>query len=178
MAIIPKLFWTTLTNISVTNFKCNRRRNDNMNNSKFWLDLKRGRQAEVLVTNAFRMMGYGVMDVTKNPVFWKKDVDLLIWDHDETKYMFECKADWNMHKTGNVVLELTSKTGSQGWFRTSEATHFAICDMQNRICYIARASELREYAQQHPDLPQIRLNDCECLLINVNECPLFQKIHI
>ena len=49
-----------------------------MNNNSFYLDLKRGRQAEVLVANAFRMMGYGVMDVTKNPIFWHKGIDLLI----------------------------------------------------------------------------------------------------
>ena len=40
-----------------------------MNNIEFFIDLKRGRQAEVLVANAFRMMGYDVMDLTKNPVF-------------------------------------------------------------------------------------------------------------
>lgn len=149
-----------------------------MKNTNFWKDLERGRQAEVLVANAFSMMNYDVMDVSKEAVFWSKDVDLLIWDHDETQYKFEVKADWNMYKTGNAVLELTSKTGSQGWFQTSEATHFAICDMHNRVCYIARANELREYVQQNPDLPLIWLNGCECLLVNVNDCPLFQKIHI
>ena len=142
----------------------------------FLLDLERGRQAEVLVTNAFRLMGYDVMDVTKNPAFWKKDIDLLIWDHDGTQYKFEVKADWNMHKTGNVVLELTSKTGTEGWFLTSEATHYAICDMHNRICHIARAHELKEYVQQHSDLQHVCLNGCECILININDCPLFQKI--
>lgn len=40
-----------------------------MDSINFLLDLERGRQAEVLVANAFRMMGYDVMDVTNNPVF-------------------------------------------------------------------------------------------------------------
>lgn len=49
-----------------------------MINNDFYLCLERGRQAEVMVANAFRSMGYDVMDVTKNPAFWKQDVDLLI----------------------------------------------------------------------------------------------------
>ena len=64
-----------------------------MINNDFYLCLERGRQAEVMVANAFRSMGYDVMDVTKNPAFWKQDVDLLIWDHDGIQYKFEVKAD-------------------------------------------------------------------------------------
>ena len=40
-----------------------------MDSIEFLNDLKRGRQAEVLVANAFRLMGYDVLDMTKNPVF-------------------------------------------------------------------------------------------------------------
>ena len=40
-----------------------------MDNINFLTDLSRGRQAEVLVMNAFRTMGYDVIDLTNNPVF-------------------------------------------------------------------------------------------------------------
>ena len=64
-----------------------------MQNNAFFLDLSRGAQAEVLVSNYFRGNGYDVMDVTKNPRFWDQDVDLLIWDHNDIQYKFEVKAD-------------------------------------------------------------------------------------
>ena len=83
-----------------------------------------------------------------------------------------------MHRTGNAVLELTSKTGNKGWFLTSEATHFAFCDMKNRIAYIARSTELRQYASLHSNLPHITLNGCECIFISVNEPDMFHKITI
>ena len=40
-----------------------------MDSINFLIDLERGRQAEVLVANAFRTMGFAVMDVTKSPKF-------------------------------------------------------------------------------------------------------------
>ena len=40
-----------------------------MQNNAFFLDLSRGAEAEVLVSNYFRGNGYDVMDVTKNPTF-------------------------------------------------------------------------------------------------------------
>lgn len=148
-------------------------------NNDFYLDLKRGRQAEVMVMNAFRSMNYGVMDVTKNPKFWKEDVDLLIWDHDGTRYKFEVKADWTLHRTGNIVLELTSKTGSDGWFRTTEATHIVFTDMINRIGYIVRSTDLRNYVEHHSNIDHGILGGCECLLININDCSeLFTKINL
>lgn len=64
-----------------------------MKNDTFFIDLKRGAQAEVLVMNYFRMNGYDVIDVTKNPAYFKKDIDLLVFGHDGTRYYFEIKAD-------------------------------------------------------------------------------------
>ena len=144
---------------------------------QFFTDLERGKQAEVLVAKAFVGMGYSVFDVSEDSSYWGQDIDLIIYDRNSQEHYFEIKADWNMYKTGNVVLELTSQTGSDGWYRTSEATHFAFCDMINRICYIARAAELHEYTE-HTDLPHVKLNNCECILLNVYDCQLFQKIRI
>jgi len=150
-----------------------------MQNNAFFMDLSRGSQAEILVTNYFRGNGYDVMDVTKNPIFWKKDIDLFVYDHDGTQYKFEVKADWTIHRTGNVVLELTSKTGTEtGWFNTTESTHIVFTDMENRIGYVARTHELREFVQRHPDLQRVRLNGCECVLVNINDCNLFQVIRL
>ena len=146
-------------------------------NNNFYIDLNRGRQAEVMVANAFRSMGYDVMDVSKNSFYWKKDVDLLIWDHDLTRYMFEVKADWSISRTGNVVLEITNKMGGKGWFETTESTHIVFCDMVNKIGYIARTNELKEYTESH-NLDMGILNGCHCYFVNVNEYGEFNKISL
>ena len=62
-------------------------------NYQFYKDLLRGRQAEVLVTEAFDTMGFFVEDVTENPEYWDKDIDLIIYGHDGTPHPFEVKAD-------------------------------------------------------------------------------------
>lgn len=145
----------------------------------FYKDLQRGRQAEVMVANAFRSMGYDVMDMTKNIKFWHDDIDLLIFDRDGTQHQFEVKGDWTIGRTDNVVLELTSKVGGDGWFITSKASHFAFVDMQNSVAYIARAGELRQHVLQKPDLLHVRLNGCECILLNINEAAsIFQKVRL
>ena len=150
-----------------------------MQNNAFFLDLSRGAQAEMLVSNYFRGNGYDVMDVTKNPIFWKKDIDLFIYDRDGTKYEFEVKADWTIHRTGNVVLELTNKLGEKsGWFNKTEASHIVFTDMENRIGYVARTNELRKYVCLHPDLPKVVLNSCDCVLVNINDYGLFQVIKL
>ena len=64
-----------------------------MINNDFYMCLERGRQAEMMVMNAFRSMGYEVMDVSKCRDYWDKDIDLLIWDHNLKQYAFEIKAD-------------------------------------------------------------------------------------
>ena len=144
----------------------------------FFLDLERGHIAEVAVANWFRARGFEVLDLTKNPVFWKKDIDLRIWDHNGIPYDWEIKADWNIWKTANVCLELTSKTGSKGWFETTESTHICFVDMKFRIAYIARTAELRTYVHNDPSLRRMCLNGCECVLVNIDTCELFTTIHV
>ena len=148
-------------------------------NNDFFYDLSRGAQGETLVANAFTQMGYEVMSVSKNPMWFKKDVDLMIWDNDGTQYKFEVKADWSMHRTGNVILELTSKVGTPGWFETTESDHLVFCDMENRIGYVFRTEELRDYVQKDPELDRGKLNGCECIILNINNCnSLYQKIRL
>ena len=72
--------------------------------SNFYDDLARGRQGEILVTKALREMGHTVEDVTKDSDYWKKDIDLIV-----DGGTLEVKSDWNMGKTGNIVLEMRKR---------------------------------------------------------------------
>ncbi len=73
---------------------------------------------------------------------------------------------------------MTSKSGGEGWFKTTEASHIAFCDMQDRIAYIARMDELKAWVSDAQDADRVKLNGCECILVNVNEYDGFQKMAI
>ena len=146
--------------------------------NEFYLDLERGHIAEVAVANWFRARGFEVLDLTKNPEFWKKEIDIRVWDHDGIPYDWEIKADWNIWKTANVCLELTSKTGGKGWFEITESTHICFVDMKFRIAYIARTEELRTYVKNNPGIKKMNLNGCLCALVNVDQCDLFNRITV
>lgn len=157
--------------------------------SEFLNDLAKGKQGEVLVANAFRNMGYPVTDVTSNPDYWKKDIDLLIDDNGIERRM-EVKSDWNMGKTGNVVLEIRKEnSGKDGWFRFTESSHLAFVDMKNRVAYIARTKELQDHVngwmiqgETGRDVSAYikpkHLNGYFCLLLNVENTELFQKVAV
>ena len=148
--------------------------------ANFYEDLARGRQGEVLVTKALREMGHTVEDVTKDSDYWKKDIDLIV-----DGGTLEVKSDWNMGKTGNIVLEMRKREdGKDGWFRQTAADNLAFVDMQNRICYIIKTKELRDYVEgvitsvaQGGYVCGVKdktLNGYWCLLINVNNLDFYK----
>lgn len=154
----------------------------------FLFDLARGKQGEILVADAFRNMGYPVTDVTHNPDYWKRDIDLLIDDNGIERQM-EVKSDWNMGKTGNVVLEIRKEDGKDGWFRFTESSHLAFVDMEKRIAYIARTKELKDYVEGWMIQEEMgkdvsayikpkHLNGYFCLLLNIENTKLFQKVAV
>ena len=154
-------------------------------------DLKRGKQGEVLVANAFRNMGYDVTDVSTNSDYWKKDVDLIIDDNGIERWI-EVKSDWNMSRTGNVVLENYKENDreNKGWYQFTEASHIAFVDMKSRIAYICRTSELRmrvgslmanaaDGIDISPYIKMKSLNGYRCFLLNVeNNEDIFQKVAV
>lgn len=155
----------------------------------FMNDLAKGKQGEVLVASAFRNMGYKVTDVSADSDYWKKDIDLLI-DDNGTERQIEVKADWNLGRTGNAVLEIRKdKDGKDGWFNYTEASHLAFVDMQHRIAYIGRTEEIRDYVngwtiqgQDGMDVSAYikpkHLNGYFCLLLNLENTGLFQKLAV
>lgn len=157
--------------------------------SDFLTDLARGKQGEVLVANAFRNMGYKVTDVTSNSDYWKKDIDLLI-DDNGTERQMEVKADWNMGRTGNVVLEIRKdKDGKAGWFNYTESSHLAFVDMKNRVAHIARTKDIRDCVNGWMLQGEVgmdvsayitpkHLNGYFCLLLNVENTGMFQKVAV
>ena len=101
---------------------------------------------------SLREHGYTVKDVSNNPEYWGKDIDLIATNiFTEVTTTLEVKWDKRIAATGNLFIELEnprSKCGN-GWYKFCEADLLAYGDAINRIFYFIRMSKLREYINEH-----------------------------
>lgn len=101
--------------------------------------LEEGRKGELAVKKLLEDRGWRVYDVTDNPSYQERDIDLLILSGDTIKSV-EVKTDNKHNSTGNICFELVSNlnTGRKGWYYTCDAdflivyttTKFIIIDMK------------------------------------------------
>ena len=103
--------------------------------------------------NAYKYLvqqGYEVEDVSKNPEYWDQDIDLIATKDDE-QMCVEVKWDSRIHQTGNMFIEISSnlEEGKDGWFLFCRADYLFYGDSINRIFYIIKMDDLREYLQQN-----------------------------
>lgn len=157
--------------------------------NNFYKDLARGKQGEVLISAAFQKMGYEVKDVSSDSCYWEKDIDLIVNDNGIERQI-EVKSDWNLSKTGNVVLEIRkSDSGKAGWFTFTQSSHLAFVDMKNNIAYIGRTKEIKDAvdvwllqgaagADVSAYIKNKHLNGYFCLLLNIENSKLFQKLAV
>lgn len=95
---------------------------------------------------ALREHGFKVKDVSLEPSYQKKDIDLIatnIFTEEETT--IEVKWDWNIAKTDNLFIELENPRswGNEGWYKFIEADYVAYGDAHNGIFYFVSVAELR-----------------------------------
>jgi hypothetical protein len=92
---------------------------------------------------------YKVEDVSNNPDYYDKDIDLIITSPTSglTK-TFEVKFDSKICETGNLYLERSNirSKGGAGWFDFCEADYLAYGDAINKYFYVIPMKELRERA--------------------------------
>ncbi len=79
-----------------------------------------------------------VEDVSNNPAFQIKNIDLILYKKDGITINIEIKTDERMHKTGNFFFETISNDlkGTPGCFMYSEADEFYYYDIISDILYI------------------------------------------
>ena len=94
--------------------------------------------------------GYTVEDVSQNPAYYGVDIDLIATKDDE-EHTIEVKWDRRMSQTGNMFIETTSsiEEGKEGWFMFCRAELLYYGDSVNRIFYIIRMDDLREYLENN-----------------------------
>lgn len=98
--------------------------------------------------NKLRESGYKVRDVSNNPSFWRKDIDLLATNprtHITTS--IEVKWDSKVADTNNIYIEISNprSKGGKGWFSFCEADVLAYGDAVNNKFYMFKLPALKQF---------------------------------
>lgn len=97
-----------------------------------------------------RARGFKVKDVSDNPAYWGKDIDLLLCQDSRTTSI-EIKWDNCISRTLNLYIETEnprSKDG-KGWFYFCEADYLFYGDSVNKLFYIFNRKELFSFIEEH-----------------------------
>lgn len=96
-----------------------------------------------------RGYGYKVKDVSDNPIYWKKDIDLIIND----KHTIEVKWDSKLSSTGNLFIENCADIdrGTEGWYNFCEADYLAYGAADEFIFLIFDFKKLKAHIEAHKD---------------------------
>jgi hypothetical protein len=96
-----------------------------------------------------RGYGYKVKDLSDNPAYWKKDIDLLVND----KYTIEVKWDSLLSTTGNLFIETCADIdkGKQGWYEFCEADYLAYGAADMYIFLMFDYKKLKQHIEAHKE---------------------------
>lgn len=108
----------------------------------------------------FRSQGHYVIDVSDNPQFWDKDIDLLVTHKDiiEEPTTIEVKWDKKIAKTGNLFIERSQvkidtwgfeQPKEDGWFNFCQAGLLFYGDAINKVYYVFKFQDLKHYILQN-----------------------------
>ena len=93
-----------------------------------------------------------VEDVSNNPQYWHKDIDLIVTNPKaNSTFTVEVKWDKRMNETGNLYIEMLNPRSQKGygWFHFCEADYLAYGDAVKHLFYIFDWNDLREYVREH-----------------------------
>lgn len=112
-----------------------------------------GREGELLFQKRMEQKGYEVKDVSKDSLFWNKDIDFIITSPATGAVKtFEVKWDGRIHKTNNLYLELANahSAGGLGFFEFCQADYLVYGDSVNKVFYVFSLLELKEKVKKLP----------------------------
>ena len=107
---------------------------------------------EYEVKKYLRGRGFQVEDVSDNPVYWAKDIDLIATNPSTGKMAsIEVKLDGRISDTENFFIEFENprSKNSKGWFHFSEADFLYYIDETSLLTYIIKFDELRRFIAPH-----------------------------
>jgi len=105
-----------------------------------------------------RNHGYSVEDVSDNPNYWYKDIDLIVTNTKTCNVSkIEVKWDSRIAATGNLYIEFANprSKGGKGWFEFCEADLLAYGDSRNKVFYMIRIPALKEFIARNKNVLRI-----------------------
>ena len=107
---------------------------------------------EYEVKKFLRGRGIQVEDVSDNPHYWAKDIDLIATNPlTGASAAIEVKLDARINDTGNFFVEFENprSKNSKGWFYFCEADFLYYIDSNSLLTYIIKFDELRHFIATH-----------------------------
>lgn len=112
-----------------------------------------GKEGERLFFDLMVAKGYIVDDVSQTEYYFDKDIDFFV-TNPKTKQVrsFEVKWDQQIHKYGNLFLEISNPRSKQwsgeGWWKHCQADFLVYGDAVKRKFYIVSLGELWARVEQ------------------------------
>ena len=107
---------------------------------------------EYEVKKFLRGRGIQVEDVSDNPHYWAKDIDLIATNPlTGASAAIEVKLDARINDTGNFFVEFENprSKNSNGWLHFCEADFLYYIDSNSFLTYIIKIDELRHFIAIH-----------------------------
>lgn len=144
--------------------------------NSFYKDLERGKAGEQKVYNYLSSLGFKVTDVSNDKSYWDIDVDFLVEDKNGKTHYIEVKSDWNISRTGNVLLETDKE---RGWFSKTKAEYIFYVDMKKDLVYVFKMEDMKKVLDQYllftiydkdriDGYKRIKFDGKNCVLINTD----------
>lgn len=105
---------------------------------------------ELRAYNYFQDNGWTVQDVTSNPEYWDKDIDLIVSSGAQS-LTIEVKWDSRISTTGNMFIETVTDLdkSKDGWFSYCQADYIYYGDSINQLFYVFKTDDLRKFVSSH-----------------------------
>jgi len=112
------------------------------------ITFKIGEEGETWVIEYLKQQGCTVIDLRSIPEYQARDIDIAIFTPDGLWRDIRIKTDAKMHRTGNILMELSMvrKTGEYpGWFYKCEAAILCYVDEHSGNLFFLPGPKLHDY---------------------------------
>lgn len=108
------------------------------------------RTGEALAIKCLEAKGFQVIDQTKKPEYWKKDVDITA-RKDGDSFDIEVKWDGRIYNSNAFFFELMTdiEKSQPGWASYTQADYIFYGDSKRKVFYVFKAEDMREYLERH-----------------------------